>query len=48
MRKFNAGDLDGMEADLRELIERRPDNAMALNALGFTLADMTNRFDEAL
>ena len=47
MRKFNHGDLDGMEADLRELIERRPDNAMALNALGFTLADMTTRFGEA-
>lgn len=47
MRKFNAGNLDGMEADLRELIERRPDNAMALNALGYTLADMTTRYEEA-
>ncbi|WP_192036548.1 tetratricopeptide repeat protein [Halomonas sp. YLGW01] len=47
MRKFNAGDLAGMETDLRALIERRPDNAMAMNALGYTLADLTSRLEEA-
>ncbi|WP_458524944.1 tetratricopeptide repeat protein [Onishia taeanensis] len=47
MRKFNAGDFAGMESDLRKLIERRPDNAMAMNALGYSLADMTTRFNEA-
>lgn len=36
------------EQDLRTIIERDPANAQALNALGYTLADRTNRFDEAL
>jgi tetratricopeptide (TPR) repeat protein len=36
------------EADLRRLIELDPENADALNALGYTLADRTNRYDEAL
>ncbi|MCE0734542.1 tetratricopeptide repeat protein, partial [Halomonas sp. G15] len=39
MRAWEAGDLAGMERDLRRIIERNPDNAMALNALGYTLAD---------
>ncbi len=42
------GDLDGLEADLRFILEREPDNAMALNALGYTLADRTTRYAEAL
>ncbi len=36
------------EQDLRTIIEREPSNAQALNALGYTLADRTNRYDEAL
>ncbi len=42
------GDLAQLESDLRFIIEREPDNAMALNALGYTLADRTSRHDEAL
>jgi tetratricopeptide (TPR) repeat protein len=40
--------LPAAEADLRRLIEIDPDNADALNALGYTLADRTNRYQEAL
>ena len=40
-------DLPHMEADLRTIIQREPDNAMALNALGYTLSDRTTRYDEA-
>ena len=39
--------LDVLEADLREILHREPENGDALNALGFTLADRTNRFEEA-
>lgn len=39
--------LPQMEADLRAIIKREPDNAMALNALGYTLSDRTNRYAEA-
>ena len=42
------GDLAQLEHDLRFIIEREPDNAMALNALGYTLADRTDRHAEAL
>ncbi len=35
------------EKDLRKVIELAPDHAHAYNALGYTLADMTNRYDEA-
>ncbi len=42
------GDLAQLERDLRFIIEREPDNAMALNALGYTLADRTDRHKEAL
>lgn len=35
------------EADLRQVIEASPNDANALNALGYTLADQTNRFEEA-
>jgi tetratricopeptide (TPR) repeat protein len=41
------GRLDILEADLRAVIEREPDNAQALNALGYTLADRTDRYAEA-
>ncbi|WP_313739843.1 tetratricopeptide repeat protein [Pseudomonas sp.] len=40
-------DLAQMEKDLRAILAREPENAMALNALGYTLADRTTRFDEA-
>ncbi|WP_434571842.1 tetratricopeptide repeat protein [Pseudomonas sp. Z3-8] len=40
-------DLAQMEEDLRLIIQRDPDNAMALNALGYTLSDRTTRYDEA-
>lgn len=39
--------LDILEADLRAIIAREPDDVEALNALGYTLADRTNRFQEA-
>ena len=39
--------LDILEQDLRAILERDPKNAQALNALGYTLADRTERYDEA-
>lgn len=42
------GDIAGLERDLRFIINQEPNNAMALNALGYTLADRTERFAEAL
>ncbi len=36
------------EADLRRLLVIDPDNVAALNALGYTLADRTDRYREAL
>jgi tetratricopeptide (TPR) repeat protein len=42
------GKLDVLEADLRRVIVLRPDNAHAYNALGYTLADRTDRLAEAL
>ena len=39
--------LDLMEEDLRRILAREPDNAQALNALGYTLADQTERYQEA-
>lgn len=41
------GSLVLAEQDLRLIIEREPDNATALNALGYTLANRTERFEEA-
>jgi len=40
--------LDIVERDLKKLIKLEPDNAHAYNALGYTLADQTERYDEAL
>ncbi|ARU87477.1 tetratricopeptide repeat protein [Pseudomonas sp. M30-35] len=40
-------DLDQLETDLRFILERDPENTMALNALGYTLADRTTRYQEA-
>ncbi|MEX1237235.1 MAG: tetratricopeptide repeat protein, partial [Pseudomonadales bacterium] len=42
------GRLDILERDLDRIIELDPDNADALNALGYTLTDQTDRHDEAL
>ena len=39
--------LDILEADLKEIIEGDAENATALNALGYTLADRTQRYEEA-
>jgi Flp pilus assembly protein TadD len=35
------------ENDLREIIAVQPNNAAAINALGYTLADLTDRYEEA-
>ena len=40
--------LDILESDLRTIIELDPANADALNALGYTLTDQTDRHEEAL
>ena len=41
-------DLDSLERDLLSIIEKNPDHVDALNSLGYTLADRTTRYDEAL
>lgn len=41
-------DLAQLEADLRHILHNDPEHAMAMNALGYTLADRTQRLDEAL
>ena len=42
------GRVDEAVADLRALLARSPDDPDALNALGYTLADRTDKYDEAL
>jgi len=39
--------IDLVESDLRAVLKKDPKNAHALNALGYTLADRTNRLQEA-
>ena len=41
------GDIDQAEADLRKVLDENPDNAVALNALGYILTTRTDRLDEA-
>ncbi len=41
------GRIDLLESDIRAILKTEPDNAHALNALGFTLADQTDRYQEA-
>jgi len=41
------GWVDSAERDLRVIIAQQPENAAALNALGYTLADQTERYEEA-
>lgn len=48
MLREQIGDMAGMEEDLRNLLERDPKNPVALNALGYTLADRNERLSEAL
>jgi len=40
--------VDQVEQDMRLLIKREPNNAQAYNSLGYTLADQTDRYAEAL
>jgi tetratricopeptide (TPR) repeat protein len=40
--------IDEVESRLKRVIELKPDNAQALNALGYTLVDRTNRADEGM
>ena len=40
--------LNAMEHDLRAILSQQPNNAVALNMLGYTLADRTTRYPEAL
>lgn len=49
-RAMNAegmGRLDLLERDLNAILKQEPDNVQALNALGYTLADRTDRHQEA-
>ena len=49
-RGLNAADLkrvDLLERDLRKILATQPEHADALNALGYTLADQTDRLEEA-
>ena len=39
--------VDMMEQDIKRILAIDPDNAQALNAMGYTLADRTERYDEA-
>ncbi|MGY1459654.1 MULTISPECIES: tetratricopeptide repeat protein [unclassified Luteimonas] len=41
-------DIPRAEADLRRILVADPDSTAALNALGYTLADRTDRYEEAL
>lgn len=41
-------DVPRAEADLRKILVTEPENVAALNALGYTLADRTARYQEAL
>ena len=42
------GKLEIAERDMRRILEMEPDNVRTLNALGYTLADQTDRYEEAL
>ncbi len=47
MIRDSQGMLEGMEEDLQYILSEDPDNSVALNALGYTLADKTDRHLEA-
>ena len=42
------GFMDVLERDLKQIIDLDPQNSDAMNALGYTLADQTDRHEEAL
>ena len=48
MAAEKTNDLEAMEHDLRIILGKEPDNANVLNALGYALADRTDRYHEAL
>jgi tetratricopeptide (TPR) repeat protein len=41
------GDVAAMEADLQKIIDKNPEDATALNALGYSLTEKTTRYEEA-
>lgn len=41
------GNIKVLEEDLKYILEKRPNDATALNALGYTLVDKTTRYQEA-
>jgi tetratricopeptide (TPR) repeat protein len=41
------GNVPAAEADLRHILQEHPDNATALNALGYMLANRTDRYEES-
>ena len=47
MLEERLGQLDDFEADMRAILAIDPKNVNALNALGYTLADRTDRYEEA-
>ena len=47
MTRIQAGDIEAAISDLRAVLDQDPDNAHALNALGYTLANNTDRYAEA-
>jgi len=42
------GQLEAAERDMRTILASDPDNTRTMNALGYTLADKTDRYEEAL
>lgn len=48
MASEKLNDLEAAERDFRTILSIEPDNANVLNALGYTLADRTDRYHEAL
>lgn len=40
--------LDVLEVDLKKILQKNPEDASALNALGYTLVDRTERYEEAV
>lgn len=47
MLRLRVEDTESALADFERMVALRPDDPTALNALGFTLADLTDRHDEA-
>lgn len=47
LRAGAVGRVSELEQAMRRILAQRPDHADALNALGYTLADQTRRYDEA-